>query len=54
MKEICNNPHGTRAVQKLFEIVGNDDNITIMTENLREHVVDLVKVTLIKLLLLKT
>lgn len=50
MKEICNNPHGTRAVQKLFEIVGNDENITIMTENLREHVVDLVKVNLLKIL----
>lgn len=44
LKNICNNPHGTRAVQKLFELIGNDENVVIMTENLRQNVVDLVQV----------
>ena len=44
LKNICNNPYGTRAVQKLFEIINNDDKVSILTENLRNDVVSLVKV----------
>lgn len=44
LKNICNNPYGTRAVQKLFEIINNDENVSILTENLRSDVVSLVKV----------
>jgi len=47
LKNICNNPFGTRAVQKLFEIINNDDKVSILTENLRNDVVSLVKVNFI-------
>lgn len=44
LKNICNNPYGTRAVQKLFELVNNDEKVSILTDSLRNDVVCLVKV----------
>ena len=41
---ICMNQHGTRAVQKIIEIVKKEESISKIIEALKESVLHLVKV----------
>lgn len=45
---VCLNAHGTRAVQKLCEIVADTDLVYLMIDALRNNVVTLIKVNIIK------
>ena len=44
LADICYNPHGTRAVQKLIEVVKDQRLIEMLVESLSRGVVGLVKV----------
>ena len=48
--KICSNSHGTRAIQKIYELVNEDESFKLLNSYLENSVVKLIKVPFFSLL----
>ena len=49
----CKNPHGTRAIQKIYECLKDDEIIIILNNGLKDNIVKLIKVSHLIILIIK-